>query len=97
MTNYTVFNFVWFAISVSVVWLLMRDRRRMGRIMRMATVVVLLSFPWDYLAVTTRTWDYGAPGPRLFGVPLNDMLFIFSCSAFAGSLLLSLVIGRHAN
>jgi len=94
MTDYTIFNIVWFTVSLSTAWLFTRDRRKIARIVRMSAVVVLLSFPWDCLAVAKRAWDYGTPGPRLFGVPLNDLLFIFSCSAFSGSLLLSQAIGR---
>ena len=97
MTIYTAFNAIWFSIAFATAWALTRDIRKLMRVVRVGLVVVIIAFPWDYLAMTNRAWAYGAPGHKLFGVPLNDSIFIFSCSIFASSILLSQVISRHLN
>jgi lycopene cyclase domain-containing protein len=89
MTRYTVFNIVWLTGSLLTAGVLLRNVRKLIRVFRVSLVVVIVAFPWDYIAVSNRTWDYVAPGPRLFKVPLNDSLFIFSCSVFTSSILLS--------
>lgn len=55
---------------------------------RVATMVTLLSYPWDFFAIFTGAWDYpNDPGPRIYGVPANDMIFIWLCSFFTGYIL----------
>jgi lycopene cyclase domain-containing protein len=92
MTAYSVFNAVWLGIAVITAWSLLRDAERFMQVIRVATIVVIIAFPWDHVAVVNHVWDYGAPGPRLFGVPLNDSLFIFSCSIVSSCILLSKVM-----
>jgi lycopene cyclase domain-containing protein len=92
MTAYFIFNLVWFVIALLTAWLLLREIQRLMQVVRVAMVVVIIAFPWDHLAVASRAWDYGAPGPRMFGVPLNDSLFILSCSIISSSILLSKVM-----
>lgn len=57
------------------------------RATRAAVFVTLLAFPWDFFAVSNAVWAYSEPGVRAYGVPVNDSLFIFTCSLLTCSLL----------
>ena len=71
-------------------WLVERQGRRADLLLaaRIALLVTLISYPWDFFAVKLGVWRYPVdPGPTLHGVPLNDLLFIWLCTYFTCSLL----------
>jgi hypothetical protein len=69
--------------------MLIRSRRQLGVVLRTATVVTLISYPWDFFAIHWRAWAYGEEVPRLLGVPTYDLIFIFVCTIFTASLFSS--------
>ncbi len=89
MTLYTKLNIAWLSLSVLASCFLLHNARSLLRTARVAAVVVIIAFPWDFIAIANRAWDYGTPGFRVLGVPINDSIFIFACSLFASSALLS--------
>jgi lycopene cyclase domain-containing protein len=95
VTRYTILNIIYFLASSTTAWLLLRDRLQILRSVRVSMLITILAFPWDHLAISYHAWDYGSPGLRLFDVPLNDSAFIFCCSLFTTTILLSLGIARQ--
>lgn len=98
MTIYSQFN-VAFGLAVGLALLvLVQSREQLYLILRVSAFVTLLAFPWDFLAIQFRAWDYTDPGLRLFGVPVNDVIFMFLCSLLTTGTLTSSFSprrGRH--
>ena len=69
--------------------LLIRSWQQFGVVLRTAIVVTLISYPWDFFAIQWRAWAYGEDVPRLLGVPIYDLIFIFVCTMFTASLFSS--------
>jgi|ERR1043165_453514 lycopene cyclase domain-containing protein len=65
---------------------LVRSRRQLVVILRTATVVTLLSYPWDFFAIHWHAWAYGEEVPKILGVPVFDLIFIFVCTVLTASL-----------
>jgi lycopene cyclase domain-containing protein len=97
---YTLYNVVWgLCVLVGSCWLLRDapDRRRdVGRGARVALIMTLLGYPWDFFAIQRGVWAYPRdPGWRLHGVPLNDLVFMWLCTYFACCVLVTHA-RRHA-
>ena len=90
MTSYTKFNLVVLGACALLTFPLYVSKQRFLTAIRTATFVTVLAFPWDFFAIWLNVWDYSDPGPRLFSVPVNDLIFIFSCTYFSSMYLLSL-------
>lgn len=87
MNTYSMFNIAFVAFA-GVVCLLSRSPAvRVKAALQVAAIVTLLAYPWDFFAVQLGAWGYTASGPRFFGVPINDLVFIF-----AGSLLSTVLL-----
>lgn len=74
-------------------WIVARPSRRVDLLLsaRIAFLLVLISYPWDFFAIRLNVWRYPVdPGLTIHGVPLNDLLFIWLCTYFTCSLLLGL-------
>ena len=46
-------------------------------------------YPWDFFAIHWRAWAYCEVVPRLLGVPVYDLIFIFTCTVLRASLFSS--------
>gem|GEM_PF-5905109 len=91
MTHYTAYNLVLAALILPIsFWLAgLRDRRHNLLLSaRIAFLVTLIGFPWDFFAIHVGVWRYpGDPGVRIYGVPLNDLIFMWLCTHLACSFL----------
>jgi lycopene cyclase domain-containing protein len=99
MTGYTIYNVVLATLILPpIVWYAAREARwRDLRIsIRVSFLMAVIAYPWDFFAIHHNVWAYpNDPGPRLYDVPLNDLVFIWICTQLASSVLLA-VIGREA-
>jgi lycopene cyclase domain-containing protein len=51
---------------------------------RIALLITVLLYPWDSFAISLGVWTYpNDTGLRIYGVPLNDSIFIWLCSYLA--------------
>lgn len=85
MSNYTIFNAVYAPICIGVAFLLCRnwvDRKVSAKV---ALWLTMFFYPWDFFAIQYRAWDYENPGPRLFTVPYNDLVFIFASTLLSAA------------
>jgi lycopene cyclase domain-containing protein len=58
---------------------------------RIAFLLTLLAYPWDFFAIRYRIWRYPVdPGLRIYEVPVNDLIFMWLCTFLACSLLVAL-------
>jgi len=88
VTAYSWFNTV-FLLTVGLALVLARPalpRRR--TILRVSIVIPALGYPWDFFAIRLECWTYSDPGPLLFGVPVNDLVFIW-CASMLTTLVLT--------
>lgn len=44
------------------------------RALKLAVVVTILAYPWDFFGIQMGAWSYGADLQTLFGVPWQDIL-----------------------
>jgi len=92
MTSYTIFNAVLGLILVPAGHFLpSRQRRGLATALasRIGLLVVLISYPWDFFAIRNDAWRYPLdPGPTLYGVPINDLVFIWLCTYLTVRVLL---------
>lgn len=44
------------------------------RALKLAVVVPVLAYPWDFFGIQMSAWRYGTNLHTLFGVPLHDIL-----------------------
>lgn len=57
---------------------------------RIAFMVTLISYPWDFFAIHMGAWQYPVhPGFKIHDVPANDLVFIWLCSVLTSSLLIA--------
>lgn len=87
MNNYVVFNIVFGAIVAASMPFLIRSSAQLRIALLTAAYVTVFAFPWDHFAITHGAWTYPNPGPRLFDVPVNDIIFIFVGSLFSAAIL----------
>jgi lycopene cyclase domain-containing protein len=95
MTGYTIFNLLLAALILpAMVWLAAREGRwgdlRIST--RISFMMVALAYPWDFFAIHLNVWAYPTdPGPKLYDVPVNDLVFIWICTQLASGVLLAIV------
>jgi|ERR1700724_952554 len=94
MSRYSLFNISITILALTLSALFIRSRVQFVVVLRTALTITLLSYPWDFFAIHYRAWSYEHPGPKLLNVPINDLLFIFSCTLFSASLLTFPGLGR---
>ena len=92
MNLYYCFNLVFTAVSIIFSIFFKPARASFGIAIKIAIIFVLIGYPWDYFAIRNHAWHYSKyPGVSLYGVPLNDLWFVFvasyiSCIIFGKSL-----------
>lgn len=100
MTLYSLYNLVLAAFIFPTSYLLAgRASRRRNLILsaRIALLVTLVAYPWDFFAIRVGIWRYpNHPGLRIHDVPLNDLVFIWLCTHLACSFLIAFG-GRESN
>jgi lycopene cyclase domain-containing protein len=96
MSRFTIFNAIFTLIVAVILAVFLRSRREFRVTLQVALYVTALSYPWDFFAITIGAWDYTSPGPRIFSVPINDLVFIFSASAFSAGIFARSVLRRDA-
>lgn len=84
MTAYTAYNlsFAAFTFAFSY-WVVGTHNRRhkLSLSARIALLITVLYYPWDFFAIRLAVWRYPIhPGLRIHDVPLNDLIFIWLCS-----------------
>jgi lycopene cyclase domain-containing protein len=82
--RYYLYNllFAAFVLPISY-WLVGSElRRRQLRVSaRIALLLTVLYYPWDFFAIRMGVWTYPyEPGLRIYQVPFNDLVFIWLCS-----------------
>lgn len=99
MNSYALYNAGLAAVILPVAYFVAnaesrwRDIRKAARI---AVLIMLIAYPWDYFAIHLNVWRYPAnPGPEIYGVPANDLVFMWLCSLLTSSVLIA--IGRREN
>lgn len=95
MNAYTVYNIVLAVLLLPLSYLLLvradHDFKSFLLAARVAVMVALVSYPWDFFAIQLGVWRYPHdPGASLYGVPVNDLFFIWTCTLFTSSVLLTL-------
>ena len=84
MNPYDVYNVVFAVFTLPVCyWLVGFDvrRRQLMRSARIALLLTMIYYPWDFFAIRLGVWTYPSdPGLRIYQVPLNDLIFIWLCS-----------------
>jgi lycopene cyclase domain-containing protein len=98
MNRYTLYNLVLGIVVVGFAFRLLSGPGRRDRVLlaaRIALIVTMIGYPWDFFAIHLGVWSYpNAPGPKLYGVPLNDLLFMWECT-FLSAATLIVVTGRE--
>lgn len=81
-----------------VIWFSGRRLERVLQAARIALLITVLAYPWDFFAIHLNVWTYPRdPGPRLHTVPLNDLVFMWLCSLLACSLIITLTDGNDGS
>ncbi len=84
MTTYTAYNLILAALILPFsYWFAGRGDRRRNLLLsaRIALILTVLLYPWDFFAIRLGSWTYpDFDGWQIYGVPLNDSLFIWLCS-----------------
>lgn len=89
MTTYALFNLV-FAAAVAVVSpFLIKTRAQLRAVIHASLFITVFAYPWDFFAVHLGVWEYAQPGPLIYGVPLNDSVFIFVCMFLGAAIFCS--------
>ncbi len=92
ISAYTFYNLVLAVVILTIGYGIagLKDRRRvMFLSARIALLITLLLYPWDFFAIRLGVWTYPKnPGLTIYGVPFNDSLFIWLCSFLACVVLL---------
>lgn len=82
--------FAAFTLGISY-WLTSRDgrRRKLMRAARIASLLTLLGYPWDFFAIRLGAWTHpNFEGLRIYGVPVYDSVFTWMFSYFACVILM---------
>jgi lycopene cyclase domain-containing protein len=93
MSAYDIYNLALAAIVLPLSYWMAgkRSRRRtLALASRIAFMLTLLAYPWDFFAIRFRIWRYPVdPGLRIYDVPLNDLIFMWLCTFLACSFLVA--------
>lgn len=65
-----------------------QPRSQSWRCARIGLLLVACGYPWDFFAIRLGVWRYPHdPGWLIYGVPLNDLVFMWLCTFLATSYL----------
>jgi len=99
MARYTFYNLGLAMLVLPVCyWIASQGNRKRSLLVsaRVALLVTLLLFPWDFFAIRLGVWTYPLyDGVRVYGVPINDSIFIWLCS-FLACVVLITFDARHS-
>ncbi len=86
--SYTTCNCV-FAIAVAAgSAFVIRSRAQWRAVLQTALFFTVLSYPWDFFALTVGTWAHPPDaGIRIFSVPVNDLVLLFLATIYSAGLL----------
>jgi lycopene cyclase domain-containing protein len=92
MSDYTLYNLGYAALAVPacIVFLHRKTGWRGVRLCgRLGVLVTAFGYPWDFFGIHFEAWSYPKdPGPLLYGVPVNDLVFMWLCTFLATSFLM---------
>lgn len=93
MTPYTAFNLALAVFILPISFLLTGSGNRRRQLLlsaRVALLVTLIGYPWDFFAIQLGVWKYpGDAGLKIYDVPLNDLIFIWLCTYLTCSFLIA--------
>lgn len=95
--TYLLFNCIYAVVISAALGSVVRLRGRLRLILRVATALTLISYPWDFFAIHFKAWHHPDPNPSIFTVPVNDLIFIFLCTLVSGATFVYLADRRSAN
>lgn len=87
MSYYTLVNAFATAVAVAV-WVSLKSTRQRLRLLKLSALSAMLGFPWLYFGIQQEAWTHSAPGPRLFDVPINELMLAVIMSFINGGVLL---------
>ncbi len=90
MYSWYILAFAGFTLAVSY-WVTGPTKRRRKLLLaaRVALLLTVLGFPWDFFAIRLGAWTHpNFNGLKLYGVPVNDSLFTWLFSYLACVILL---------
>jgi len=92
MSPYTLYNLALAILVLPACYWLVGSHQRgrlILRLTRIAFLMTLMAYPWDFFAISLRAWRYPQhPGVNLYGVPLNDLFFMWVCTQLTCSILI---------
>lgn len=77
MTTYTWLNVALAIIALSLGLWHMRSNSPLFVAIRVGCLGLLIAVPWDFFSLEFGIVHYPDPGPIVFRIPLNDMVFTF--------------------
>lgn len=94
MNTYAIFNFFLAAFVLPVSYFLTDKQCRWKDLRlsaRVAVLLTLIAYPWDFFAINMQVWRHPVdPGPTLYGVPINDLIFIWICTHLTSTVLIAI-------
>lgn len=101
MSQYSLFNLMLASLVLPLSWLMLSPGRRIAGLAlaaRVGFIASTIGFYLDFFGIYFKTWEYPVdPGPKLYGVPINDIFFMWLCSVFACCVLIRTAEGRQAD
>ena len=86
--DYTTFNALFAVVVAALSARTIKSVAQLRAVLQTAVFFAVLSFPWDFFALTIGTWAHPRdPGFRIFSVPLNDIVLLFLATIYSASLL----------
>jgi len=79
MYNWYILALAAFTLPIAY-WLARKNERRRTLLLaaRIASLMTVLLYPWDYFGIRHGAWTHPSfTGWRIYGVPLNDLAFIW--------------------
>jgi lycopene cyclase domain-containing protein len=85
-------------VSIFPVYYISRNRHLIRSAVTVVAASLVIGFVWDYTAIARGWWTYSDGfliEPKLFGVPLEDLIFMVVVTAFGISLYDLAVKNKH--
>jgi lycopene cyclase domain-containing protein len=100
MRLYYLYNLVFAGFTLAISYCLVGpppSRRRQTLLAaRIALLLTVIYYPWDFFAIRLGVWTYPKdPGLRIYQVPLNDLIFIWLCSFLTCCVLIAVARWRR--
>ena len=95
MTEYVVLNTVLGMVASGVAMRTISSLSQLRLVASLSASAVVLGLPWDYMALGLGAWAHGDPGPRIFTVPVNDLVLIFLMTFTTSSLVSGFILKQR--